>query len=132
MAISGLQTINIGLPNESVGSDSLYTAFTKTQTNFTTLASCASPYNTFIANTGIALTANSAQGSLSILNTGVTSITAGTGITVNQANGSVTISSTGGNGGSGTVTSVGLAAVSSSRLVVTNTPIVSSGTISII
>ena len=34
MAISGLQTINIGLPNESAGSDSLYTAFNKTKTNF--------------------------------------------------------------------------------------------------
>ena len=68
MAISGLQTINIGLPNESVGSDSLFVAFNKTQNNFSTLASCASPYNTFIANTGIALTANASQGRLDILN----------------------------------------------------------------
>ena len=29
MAISGLQVINVGLPNESTGSDSLYSAFTK-------------------------------------------------------------------------------------------------------
>ena len=131
MAISGLQTINIGLPNESVGSDSLFVAFNKTQNNFSTLASCASPYNTFVANTGIALTANASQGRLDILNTGVTSIIAGTGVTINQSNGNVTISASGGNGSGGTVTSVGLAPVSSTRLVVTNTPIVSSGTISI-
>ena len=34
MAISGLQVINIGLQNESTGSDSLYTAFNKTKDNF--------------------------------------------------------------------------------------------------
>lgn len=131
MAISGLQTINIGLPNESAGSDSLYTAFNKTQNNFATLAACASPYNTFVANTGITLIANAIQGSLNILNSGVTNITAGTGISINQANGNVTISSTGGGGGSGTVTSIGLAPISTNRLVVTNTPVVSSGIIAI-
>ena len=31
MAISGLQVIDIGLQNESTGSDSLYTAFNKTK-----------------------------------------------------------------------------------------------------
>jgi len=37
MAISGIQVIQVGLPNESAGSDSLYSAFNKTVTNFNTL-----------------------------------------------------------------------------------------------
>jgi hypothetical protein len=130
MAISGLQTINIGLPNESAGSDSLYTAFNKTKTNFSTLFGNASPYNTFNGNTGISVTANSTTGTVDITNSGVTNIIAGTNITVNQSNGNVTISSTGGGGG-GTVTSVGVTPVSTSRLVVTNSPIVSSGSMTI-
>lgn len=132
MSIPGKQTINIGLPNESVGSDSLFTSFTKTQENFDTLFSCASPYVNYIGGTGISASANSTTGSVTITNTGVTSIVAGTNITINSSNGAVTISSTGGGGGGGgTVTSVGLAPVSSSRLVVTNSPIVSSGVINI-
>lgn len=131
MAISGLQTINIGLPNESAGSDSLYTAFNKTKTNFATLFGNASPYNTFNGNTGISVTANSTTGIVDITNSGVTNIIAGTNITVNQSNGNVTISSTGSGGGSGTVTSVGVTPVSTSRLVVTNSPIVSSGDMTI-
>lgn len=132
MAISGQQTINIGLPNESIGSDSLYTAFTKVDQNFTTVFDNASPYNTFTGGVGISATANSANGTVTITNTGVTNIIAGTNIVVSQANGNVTISSTGGGGGGGgTVTSVGLAPISTSRLVVTNSPVISSGTINI-
>ena len=132
MSINGQQPINIGLPNESIGSDSLYEAFTKTQVNFSTLFTCASPYTNFVGLTGIGVTSNSNAGTVSITNTGVTNIIAGTNITINSANGNVTISSAGGNGGgSGTVTSVGLAPVSNSRIVVTNTPIVSSGNIGI-
>ena len=56
MAISGQQNINIGLPNESVGSDSLYTAFTKTNVNFQTLFANASNFNTFTANSNSGLT----------------------------------------------------------------------------
>ena len=52
MAIPGQQSINIGLPNEPTGSDSLYTAFTKTNTNFTTLFANAS---SFTAGNGIAI-----------------------------------------------------------------------------
>jgi hypothetical protein len=130
MAISGLQTINIGLPNESAGSDSLYTAFNKTKTNFSTLFGNASPYNTFNGNTGISVTANSTTGTVDITNSGVTNIIAGTNITVNQSNGNVTISSTGGGGG-GTVTSVGVTPVSNTRLAVTNSPVVSSGNMTI-
>lgn len=131
MAISGLQTINIGLPNESAGSDSLYTAFNKTKTNFTTLFTNASPYNTFTGNTGITVTSNSTAGTVDILNSGVTNIIAGTNITIDQSNGNVTISSTGGGGGAGTVTSVGVTPVSTGRLVTSGTPVVSSGNITI-
>lgn len=132
MAISGQQTINVGLPNESTGSDSLYTAFNKIQTNFTTLFSSASPYNTFTAGDGISTNANATTGTVSITNTGVTKIVAGTNIVINQANGEVTISSAGGgNGGGGTVTSVGVTTASSSRITSVGGPIVSAGNITL-
>ena len=132
MSISGQQTINIGLPNESTNSDSLYTAFTTVNTNFNTLFSCASPFTNFVGGTGISTSTNASTGTVTLTNIGVTSIVAGTNITINRSNGAVTISATGGNGGGGgTVTSVGLAPVSTSRLVVTHSPIVSSGVIGI-
>lgn len=129
MAISGQQVINVGLPNESAGSDSLYTAFNKAKTNFTTLFACASPYNTFNTGFGISANANPNTGVLELHNTGVTSIVAGTNIIVSQANGNVTISSVGGNGnGGGTVTSIG---VLSGTLSISGSPIVSSGNITV-
>lgn len=131
MAISGLQVINIGVENESIGSDSLYTAFNKVKTNFATLFGNSSPYNTFTGNLGISVSANSTLGTVDIRNTGVVSIIAGTGVTIDQANGNVTISSTGGNGNGSGVTSVGVAAASATRLTVSGSPIVSSGTITI-
>jgi len=132
MAISGLQVINIGIQNESTGSDSLYTAFNKTKTNFATLFANASPYNTFTGNTGISVNANSTLGTLDITNTGVTYLQAGTGITLSGNTGNITISSTGGGGGGGgTVTSVGVATASASRITVSGSPIVSSGTITL-
>ena len=135
MAISGKQPINVGLPNESVGSDSLYVAFNKVNTNFNTLFACASPYNTFQSGAGISANANSSTGIVTVTNTGVVNLVAGSGITLSGANGNVTISSnTGGGGGSGTVTSVGLNPVSTSRLTVTSNtsnPIVSTGNFSI-
>jgi len=132
MAIANIQNINIGLPNESTGSDSLYAAFTKINTNFNTLSACASPYNTILGGTGINASANSNTNTITITNTGVNSLTAGTGIILSGSNGDITISSTGSNGnGAGTVTSVGLTPISSNRLTVTNSPIVSSGNISI-
>jgi hypothetical protein len=91
MAISGEQVIAIGLQNESTGSDSLYTAFTKTKDNFSTLFTNASPYNTFTGNTGITVTSNSTAGTVDVLNTGVTSIIAGTNIVIDRSNGAVTI-----------------------------------------
>jgi len=131
MAISGLQVINIGVQNESANSDSLYTAFNKTKTNFATLFGNSSPYNTFTGNVGITVNANSTAGTLDITNSGVTNILAGTGITVDQANGNVTISAVGGGGGAGTVTSVGVATASVSRITVSGSPIVSAGTITL-
>jgi hypothetical protein len=73
MAISGLQVINIGLQNESTGSDSLYTAFNKTKDNFATLFTNSSPYNTFTGN-GVTITANASSGAVNIDNTGVTNV----------------------------------------------------------
>lgn len=132
MAISGIQVINVGVQNESIGSDSLYTAFNKVKTNFATLFGNASPYNTYTGNAGISVLSNSTTGTVDITNTGVLSIIPGTGIVIDQANGNVTISSTGGGGGgSGTVTSVGVAAASTSRITVSGSPIVSSGTITL-
>lgn len=131
MAISGIQTINVGLQNESTGSDSLYTAFNKINNNFNTLSSCASPFNTFTAGNGISVVANANSGVVTIASTGVTNLIAGTNIVLSSANGDVTISSTGGNGSGGSVTSVGLTPVSNTRLTVTGSPIVSSGTFNI-
>ncbi len=131
MAIPGIQDINIGLQNESAGSDSLFTAFNKTQTNFTTLFTNASPYNTFVG-VGIDANADSEAGTVTLTNTGVTSIIAGTGIIIDQANGNVTISSTGGgNGAGGTVTSVAVTPVSTSRITVSGSPITTSGNITL-
>jgi hypothetical protein len=129
MAISGLQTIDVGLQNESTGSDSLYTAFNKIQDNFEIVANIAN-YSNFTGNTGIAVASNANAGTVGITNTGVISIIAGTNITVSSANGNVTINSAGGNG-SGSVTSVGVTPVSNSRITVTNSPITTTGNISI-
>ena len=131
MSISGKQTINIGLPNESTGSDPIRTAFVKTQLNFDNLFANASPFNTFTGGAGIGVSNTSTA--VTITNTGVTNIIAGTNIIVDQSNGNVTISSTsGGGGGSGTVTSVGLVPADVSRLTVVGGPnIVSSGTFTI-
>jgi hypothetical protein len=128
MAISGIQVINVGLPNESAGSDSIRDAFNKTVTNFDTLFTAASPYNTFTAGNGISTNTVSGTGTVTITNTGVTSIVAGTGITINQSNGEVTITNSGGSGNGSGVTSVG---VSSSTLSVSGSPIVSSGNITV-
>lgn len=130
MAISGIQVIQVGLPNESTGSDSLYSAFNKTVTNFNTLFNSASPYSNVTNGIGTVANANSSTGVLTFDNTGVLNIIAGTGISLSGSNGNVTISSNGGsNGSSGTVTSVG---VNSSTLTVNTTAsgnIVSSGNI---
>jgi len=129
MAISGQQVIAVGLQNESANSDSLYTAFNKTVTNFATLFACASPYNTFTGNTGITVNTNSNTNTIDITNTGVLSLTAGdSSINLSGSNGNITITATGGGNGGG-VSSIG---VDSSTLTVNTTAggnIVSSGNI---
>jgi len=80
-----------------------------------------------VTGTGLSGGSNAQLGStVTLTNTGVTNIVAGSNITVNANNGSVQISSS--NPG-GTVTSVGLAAPSG--LTVTNTPVTSSGTLTL-
>ena len=129
MAIPGLLTIGVGLQNESIGSDSLYTAFNKTKDNFTTLFGNASPYNTFTGNTGISVTANASTGTVDVTNTGVVELIAGdSSITLTSGNGVVTITAPGGGGGGGGVSSVGVA---STTLSVTNTPVISTGNINV-
>jgi hypothetical protein len=130
MAITGKQSINVGLPNESVGSDSLYTAFTKTNVNFDTLFANSSNFTTFSAGDAIGVTANATTGTVTITNTGVARLLAGTGVTLSGTTGNITISTTGANGGAGTVTSVAVS-TNANRLTVSGSPIVSSGTIAL-
>lgn len=124
MAIIGQQNINIGAENEAAGSDNLYQAFNKVQNNFTTLFDLASPYTSYIGNAGISTYADPASGQVFITNTGVTSISAGTGVTLSATTGNVIISATG-NGSTG-VTNVN---VTSNTLNVSGSPIVSAGNI---
>ena len=127
MAIPNKQTINVGLPNESAGSDSLYVAFNKVNTNFNILFGNSSPYNTFNNGVGISVNTNSNTGAVTITNTGVTNIIAGSNVVVSQSNGNVVISSTGGGGGGGGLSNIGLNPVSNTRLVVNNSPLVADG-----
>jgi len=128
MAISGQETINIGAQNQTQGSDDLYTAFNKVQNNFTELFSTASPFNTFSGGNGISTVTNSLTGVVTITNTGVLNLFEGSGVALSGSNGNVIISLTG-NGNVG-VTSVGVVSPANT-LNVANTPIVSSGNISV-
>lgn len=130
MAIANLQVINIGLQNESLGSDSLYTAFHKTANNFANLFACASPYTIFANGAGISTSNNASNGTITITNTGVTNIIAGTNITVTSGNGNVTISSTG-NAGSGVSNISVVGAASNVRITSSGGPIISSGIITL-
>lgn len=99
MAIQGLQEINIGLPNESTGSDSLFTAFTKTKDNFTNLFANASP--TPLAGNGIAIS------NISNVITVSANLVAGNNIILTNANGAIVIDSlSGSGGGNGSITGV--------------------------
>lgn len=131
MSLPGKQTINVGLPNESTGSDSLFTAFTKINDNFSSLFANASPYETFVGDAGISVASVPETGTVTLTNTGVLSLTAGTNIVLSRANGNITISASGAGSSGGTVTSIGITPVSASRMTVTNSPIVSSGNINI-
>lgn len=129
MAIT-LETINVGVENQATGSDSLFTAFTKTQNNFATLSACASPYNTFNGGNGIQTEAFSSNGTVVITNTGILNILPGTGITATNTNGNVTISVSGTANGEivAGVTNVG---ISSSTLDVSDSPIISNGVMTV-
>lgn len=130
MAISGQLNINIGLPNESTGSDSLYTAFNKIQDNFSNVFACASPYSNIIAGNGITVDDDSANGNITIDNAGVINIIPSSSISVGDDGfGNITLQVIGdGSNVVGGVQSVGLQSASSSRLTVSGTnPIVDSG-----
>jgi hypothetical protein len=132
MALSGQQNINIGLPNESTGSDSLYAAFNKAQNNFTNLFALSSSFTSFTGNTGIQVAYGNSNTVVNILNTGVTSLTAGDdSITLTSSNGNVVITaSSGGNGGGVSNVNV-IGASSNARITSTGGPIISSGVITI-
>ena len=111
MAITGQQSINIGLPNESTGSDSLYIAFTKTNTNFSTLFANASSFTSgngiaiansvisanLVAGNNVSFTTD-ANGAITIdaisggNGSSITSVVAGTGLAGGGSSGNVTLS----------------------------------------
>lgn len=97
MAIQGLLEINIGLPNESTGSDSLNTAFNKIKDNFTNLFANASP--TPLAGNGIAIS------NVSNVITVSANLVAGNNTILTNSNGAIVIESLGGNAAS-TITGV--------------------------
>lgn len=128
MAITGNTTINVGLPNESTGSDSLYTAFNKINNNFATLFANASP--NVVAGNGISVAV--ANNTATVTNTGVLGIVQGTGnIMISNVAGVYTISIGNAATGMGTVTSVNVSPVSTSRIVCSGGPITTYGTISV-
>ena len=133
MAIPGQQQINIGQPNDSANSDSLYTAFNIIQNNFTELFTSAGQVQSLLAGNGINIS-NSNSSTFVVTNTGVTSLVAGENVTITTlggslgSNGTLVINSTGTGNGGGAVNSVG---VTSGTLSVTNSPIVSSGNINV-
>ena len=126
--IPGRQVINIGTQNQATGSDDLYTAFTKVETNFENLFANSSPYINVIGGSGIAV-ATPTGNTLTITNTGITNITPGTGITLNNSNGAVTISVSGSL--SNVVAGVTNVGVRSNTLTITNSPIISYGLIDV-
>jgi primosomal replication protein N len=131
MSIPGQLPINIGAPNNPANSDSLYTAFTTIQNNFTQLFSTSSPITTLSAGNGISIS-NSTSSAYLVTNTGVTSLTGGSNVTITSLSGvpssvgDLLITVSGGGNGGGGVNSVG---VISNTLLVNNSPIISSGNI---
>ena len=66
--IAGQQVINIGLPNESANSDSLYTAFNKTKDNFANLFSKTSPFTSINGVSGITVAYGNSNTSVDLTN----------------------------------------------------------------
>lgn len=130
MAISGQQHIRIGAENNSAESDSLHTAFTKIEENFTNLFSNSSQYTTFQAGEGINVNTSPSLGKVTVTNTGVINLVEGTGVRLSGSNGDVTVSVSGFANGTlvAGVTKVG---VLSSTLEVVNSPIISEGNIAV-
>jgi hypothetical protein len=110
--ISGQLTINIGAPNSPTGSDSLYTAFSKIEDNFTNVFSEASSFTAANVAVGAGLGSTTTGGTITIVNQGVVSVAmADTNLTTSSANGAITL------GLADTIT--GLATVSTTNLVAT-------------
>lgn len=126
--IPGRQAINVGVQNQATGSDDLYTAFTKVETNFENLFTNASPYLNINGSSGILVT-NPSSNSVTITNTGVTKLNPGTGITLDNSNGNVTISVSGSL--TGVVAGVTNVGIRSTTLNVSGSPIISRGNIAI-
>lgn len=126
--IPGRQTINVGVQNQATGSDDLFTAFTKVETNFENLFTNASPYLNINGSSGILVT-NPSSNSVTITNTGVTKLNPGTGITLDNTNGNVTISVSGSL--TGVVAGVTNVGIRSTTLNVSGSPIISRGNIAI-
>ena len=93
MAISGLQVIDVGSRNSTSGSDSLYVAFKKINSNFDKLFACASPFSTFVSGNGIEVISDYANGIVTINNTNTSELVAGDGITIQEVDNSLIISS---------------------------------------
>jgi hypothetical protein len=90
---SGQLNINIGAPNSPQGSDSLYVAFGKIQNNFVNVFTEATAFTSANITTGSGLSNSTVSGTVTLVNTGVTSIVAGdTNIVANNPNGTVTLS----------------------------------------
>lgn len=97
MAIPGLQQINVGLPNESANSDSLYTAFTKTKDNFANIFANAGPVP--VAGNGITVS------NVSNVITVSANLVAGNNIVLTNSSGAIIIDAVTG-GPSGSITGV--------------------------
>lgn len=130
MPISGQESLNIGIINQSTGSDDLYTAFHKVQNNFTKLFSESSSYSTFRSGVGITTASNVTSGIITVTNTGVTQLIPGSGITMSGSTGNIIISVSGDANGNivAGVTSIG---IDSNTLNVTSGPVISTGNINV-
>jgi hypothetical protein len=88
---SGQLIINIGAPNSPTGSDSLLAAFSKIEDNFTNVFTEASSFTAANVATGPGLSNTVASGTITIVNSGVTGIVAGTNLAASAPNGAVTL-----------------------------------------